>query len=151
MQFTEEGWLSSRVPALENFPACQMKCLTLPPSVPALRLVGRFRVHCLTGFNILRAAAVESWLNLCSASWEKERDTHHPSPLLRQISKPMIWSTPLPLHTLPPTSPPTAETDVSGHFNSWLQCIFKQAQRQIANERAVAATLLAPPAAQKNL
>lgn len=48
--------------------------------------------------------------------------------------------------------PPTAQTDVSGQFNSWIQCIFKQAQRQVANERAMAATLFArlPRAKNKN-
>lgn len=43
MEFTDEGWWFSGVQVLENFPDSQMKCLTLPLSVPALRLVCRFR------------------------------------------------------------------------------------------------------------
>lgn len=70
----------------------------------------------------------------------RERKTHKPSISFAQANiKAHGMDT---LSPSPPT-PPTAETNVSGRFNSWIQCIFKQPQRQIANERAMAATLLA--------
>lgn len=106
----------------------------------------RFRVRCLAGLYIFlyweQSQLSHDWISLRHHEGKKETHTIH----LHSSGK---YRSPW---CRPPPSPLTAVTDVSGRFTSWLQCIFKQAQRQTANERVAAATLLPPPAAcKKNL